>query len=70
MKKSPESPHEETPGRLLSVFTSSLVLRLDEHSFHTLTIITSSIQWVLANVVAITLKAIYGIQIDNLRSEL
>ena len=65
--KPSESPHEKAPGRLFSVFTSSLLLRLDEHALHTLTVVTSGIERILADVVAITLKAIYGIQIDNLR---
>ena len=46
---------------------TSLLLRLDEHSLHTLAVVTSSIERILADIVAITLKAIYGIQIDNLR---
>ena len=64
--KPSESPYEKAPGRFFRIFTS-LLLCLDEHSLHALTINTSSIQWVLADIVAITLKAIYGIQIDNLR---
>ena len=63
--KPSESPHENTPGRLFRIFTS-LLLCLDEDSFHTLAVIASGIERILADIVAITLKAIYGIQIDNL----
>ena len=64
--KPSESPHEKAPGRLFRIFTS-LLLCLDEDSFHTLAVIASGIERILADIVAITLKAINEIQIDNLR---
>ena len=45
----------------------SLLLRLDEHTFHALSVITRSIQRVLADIVTVTLKPINSIQINNLR---
>jgi len=44
-----------------------LLLRLDEHTFHPLTVNTSSIERVLADVVTVSLKAVNNIKIDNLR---
>ena len=44
-----------------------MLLRLDEHTFHPLTVNTRSIQRVLADIVTVTLKPINSIQIDNLR---
>ena len=44
-----------------------MLLRLDEHTFHPLTENTSSIERVLADVVAVTFKPVNSIQIDNLR---
>ena len=64
--KPSESPHEKAPGRLFRIFTS-LLLCLDEDSFHALTLVASSVQRILADVVAITLKTVNGIQINNLR---
>ena len=64
--KPSESPHEKAPGRFFRIFTS-LLLCLDEDSFHTLAVVTSSIERILPDVVAVTLKAVNAIQIDNLR---
>lgn len=64
--KPPESPHEKAPGRLFRIFTS-LLLCLDEDTFHALTIVASGIERILADVVAVTLKAVNSIQINNLR---
>jgi len=47
--------------------STSLLLRLDKHTFHALSVITRSIQRVLADIVTVTLKPINSIQIDNLR---
>ena len=47
-------------------FFTSLLLRLDEHALHALTINTSSIERILADIVAITLKAVNSIKINNL----
>lgn len=55
--KPSESPHEKTPGRLFRIFTS-LLLRLDEHSLHTLAVVTSGIERILPDVVAVTLTAL------------
>ena len=44
-----------------------MLLRLDEHTFHTLAVVASGIQRVLADIVAISLKAVNKIKIDNLR---
>lgn len=44
-----------------------MLLRLDEYALHTLAVVTSSIERILADIVAITLKAVNSIQIDNLR---
>ena len=44
-----------------------MLLCLDEHTFHALSVITRSIQRVLADIVTVTLKPINSIQIDNLR---
>ena len=44
-----------------------MLLRLDEHTFHPLTVNTRSIQRVLADIVTVTLKSVNAIQIDNLR---
>ena len=44
-----------------------MLLRLDEHTFHPLTVNTRSIQRVLADIVTVTLKPINSIQIYNLR---
>ena len=44
----------------------SLNRSLDEHTFHALSVITRSIQRVLADIVTVTLKPINSIQIDNL----
>ena len=43
-----------------------MLLCLDEDSFHALTVIASGIERILADIVAITLKAVNSIQIDNL----
>ena len=64
--KPPESPHEKAPGRFFRIFTS-LLLCLDEDTFHALTIVASGIERILADVVAVTLKAVNSIQINNLR---
>ena len=45
----------------------SLNRSLDENTFHTLAVVASSIQRVLADIVTVTLKPINSIQIDNLR---
>ena len=45
----------------------SLLFSLNEHTFHTLAVVASGIQRVFANVVAIPLKSVNAIQIDNLR---
>ena len=63
--KPSESPHEKAPGRLFCVLMS-LLLCLDEDTFHALTIVASGIERILADIVAITLKAVNSIQIDNL----
>ena len=44
-----------------------MLLCLDEDSFHALTVIASGIERILADIVAITLKAVNSIQINNLR---
>lgn len=49
-----------------AAFFTSLLLRLDEHSLHTLAVVTSSIERILADIVAITLKAVNSIKINNL----
>ena len=53
-------------GRLFCVLMS-LLFSLNEHTFHTLAVVASGIQRVFANVVAIPLKSVNAIQIDNLR---
>lgn len=45
----------------------SLNRSLNEYTFHALSVITRSIQRVLADIVTVTLKPINSIQIDNLR---
>ena len=64
--KPSESPHEKAPGRLFRIFTS-LLLCLDEDTFHALTIVASGIERILPDVVAVTFKAVNSIQINNLR---
>jgi hypothetical protein len=48
----------------------SLNRSLNEYTFHTLAVVASGIQRVLTNVVAIPLKPVNAIQIDNLCSSL
>ena len=45
----------------------SLLFSLNEHTFHTLAVVARCIQRVLADIVAVSLKAVNNIQIDNLR---
>ena len=45
----------------------SLLFSLNEHTFHTLAVVASGIQRVLVDIVAVSLKAVNNIQIDNLR---
>ena len=42
--------------RLPGGFFTSLLLCLDEHTFHTLTVIASGIERILPDIVAVTLK--------------
>ena len=69
--KPPESPHEKAPGRFFRVFTS-LLLRLGlRPSLLTLSrmskLFCPRLLAALADVVAITVKAVNSIQINNLR---
>ena len=65
--KPSESPHEKAPGRLFRIFTS-LLLCLDEDSFHTLAVIASGIERILADIVTVTLKPINSIHTIRLLS--
>lgn len=47
--------------RLPGGFFTSLLLRLDEHSLHTLAVVTSGIERILPDVVAVTFKAVNSI---------
>ena len=55
----------ETIYEICSQGVQSLLLRLNEYTFHTLSVITRSIQRVLADIVTVTLKPINSIQIYN-----
>ncbi len=53
--------------RRLFCVLMSLLFSLNEHTFHTLAVVASGIQRVLADIIAVSLKAVNNIQIDNLR---
>ena len=57
----------ETIYEICSQGVQSLLLCLNEHTFHPLAVNARCIQRVLADIVAVSLKTVNNIQIDNLR---